>query len=300
MSTTSASSVLLAGVQAQLSWHQTLSYLAKLQTSSSISAKQCFLMNGTLFLGSIVLFTYVLTPLLEQSAGYLAWLDNTALASQGDNFKKQSETQEEHWKMLQSHVVEATALLFQALWLVPMYVLSIVLNATFNLDIAKQVYTMHIGPPAKNIDSLTDVIRDSLYNYLLMGWVSLFCLAVDHVPIIGPPVSLIWTSWAIAFYAYDIVWTLEGWDFQKRLLVFQRSWLFMLGFGFPPALMTFCLPQFLGYGIYALAFPMSIMLAITFRPILHTASGVFPKSFRMFAFAEYINLLALRCIGLSR
>lgn len=181
-----------------------------------------------------------------------------------------------------------------------MYLISILLNAVFNVDIAKQVYTVEFGKPAKSLDSFAELVRDSMYNYFLMGWVSIFCFGVFYVYIIGPMVSLIWTSWAIAFYAYDLVWALRGWDLQKRLRVFQRHWVFMLGFGFPSALATFLLPQFLGYGVYALAFPVSIILAITSTPKQHTPSTIFPKSLRMFVFAEYINLMFLRVLGMRR
>jgi len=88
-SRTSVLHVCWSGVKAQVSWHKTLRYLAQLQHSSSISAQKCFLLNGTLFLGSIVLFNVVLTPLLMTIGEKLAWLDGVAIdqASRRDNME---------------------------------------------------------------------------------------------------------------------------------------------------------------------------------------------------------------------
>ncbi len=180
-----------------------------------------------------------------------------------------------------------------------LYIISILLNAVFNVEIAKEVYTAEYGEPVKSVESVLDLVRDSMYNYFLMAWVSLFCWGIYYVQIIGPIISLLWTSWAIAFYAYDLVWALKGWEFQKRLLLFQRHWIFMLGFGFPSATATFLMPQFLGYSVYALAFPVSIILAITSTPVQHAPGGIWPRSLRMFLFAEYINLFLMRLVGLQ-
>jgi hypothetical protein len=181
-----------------------------------------------------------------------------------------------------------------------MYLISILLNAVFNVDIAKQVHAAEYGGPVKGVDSLSDFLRDSLYNYLLMGWVSVFCWAVAYVRIVGPVLSLVWTSWAIAFYAFDMAWALRGWDLQRRLLTFQRHWVFMLGFGLPSAFVTLLLPQFVGYGVYALAFPVSAILAITSKPLQHRQAALLPRSLRMFFFAEYVNLLLVSLLGLRR
>ena len=111
-----------------------------------------------------------------------------------------------------------------------------------------------------------------------MACVSVGSYLVYYVPFVGPPLSLIYTSWAIAFYCFDYKWTLQGWDLQKRLLVFQAHWVYMLGFGMPCALILMFLPQFLGYGIYALTFPVCMILSIISKPVQHEPTFLFPKN----------------------
>ena len=164
-----------------------------------------------------------------------------------------------------------------------MYIISILLNAYFNIDIAKRVYTMEHKHAVKRAKPVIGLLRDSMYNYTLMWWVSVFCWGIFRIRIFGPLVSLIWTSWAISFYAYDIVWTLRGWDFGKRLLVFQRHWIFMLGFGFPSALVTFVMPQFLGYSIYALTFSCFYYSRANFQTnTAYTSKHYLPEKFTSF------------------
>jgi len=72
----------------------------------------------------------------------------------------------------------------------------------------------------------------------------------------------------------------------------------MLGFGLPSALSTFIFPQFLGLGVYALAFPISIIFAVTSTPVQHEPTKLFPRNLSMFFFAEYVTLGIVRQIKL--
>ncbi len=112
-----AHQVCWSGIVAQVSWHKTLRYLLHLQTSSSISAKQCVLLNGTLFLGSIVLFSHLLTPLLLRIGGWLAHLDGVGIEGNGDDQAVIEKTAK--WASVQAFVEELSSSLFTICWLFP-------------------------------------------------------------------------------------------------------------------------------------------------------------------------------------
>ena len=72
----------------------------------------------------------------------------------------------------------------------------------------------------------------------------------------------------------------------------------MLGFGLPSATVMFVLPSYGAYGVYALTFPVTIILATISSPIALAPSWYLPKSLRVFIIAEYINLFFLRMLGI--
>jgi hypothetical protein len=103
-----AAGALWSGLAAATSWRRTLRYWERLQaTSASISAQQCFVLNGTLFIGSILLFHGVLAPLLARLGLELARLDGAA------------DAREQQWARVQALVQEASSLIFTMFWLVP-------------------------------------------------------------------------------------------------------------------------------------------------------------------------------------
>ena len=110
---------------------------------------------------------------------------------------------------------------------------------------------------------------------------------------------LCYMSWSFSLYAFDYKWALRGWNAAARFDRLERHWAFFLGFGAPCTLATVFLPSyfircallysrcclllvlsrasvyllavlcsflppshFLSYGIYALLFPLFVLLAI--------------------------------------
>jgi hypothetical protein len=74
---------------------------------------------------------------------------------------------------------------------------------------------------------------------------------------------LCYMSWSFSLYAFDYKWALRGWNAAARFDRLERHWAFFLGFGAPCTLATVFLPSyFISYGIYALLFPLFVLLAI--------------------------------------
>jgi len=260
--------VFFQGFSEALQFNRTLKYFASLQ-STSISTRQWFVMNGIMFLGSILIFNHGLTPLLD---------------AVGDSLG----TDDIEWKACKHQVLAISNKLFNVLWLVPMYLMTFVLNTAWYYDIAQHVYSLEYGR-ITNIDAMEN-IRDSTYSICLMAWVTLFSYLVLYVPYIGSWISFAYMSWVFAFYCFNYKLTLQGVEFENRLRYFQSHWLYMLGFGMPCALIVTFSPHFIGYGIYAVIFPICMVLAIISTPVQHISSGVIPRSVRMFVFFEFLNL----------
>ncbi|GBG24328.1 Etoposide-induced protein 2.4-like [Hondaea fermentalgiana] len=282
----SAWGALVLGFKSAVNWPRSLHYIATIQTTS-ISTQQCFVMNGTIFLGSLLAYNFVLTPLLVNLRDTLR------------DLLEGSEANEDVWKSAQEIVTQTSEHAFQFLWLIPMYALSLLLNAAWNLDIGKQVFLLEFGK-IKGGESMAENLRDSIYNYILMAWVTLFSFLVYYVPVIGLPTSLVYTAWTASFYCYDLKWKHQGWDFRKRLRMFQSCWPFMAGFGLPCALLVTFIPAYLGYGIYCVTFPVCLVLSIVTAPVQHAPTTFLPRSLQIFVFAEWLTLAVLRTIGFDR
>jgi hypothetical protein len=78
--------------------------------------------------------------------------------------------------------------------------------------------------------------------------------------------SLVHTAFLCALSCFDYRWSLEGWSLKHRLRAFERRWAYFLGFGLPMAFVSVALPYFVAVGIYALLFPVMVLLAMVARP----------------------------------
>ena len=117
------------------------------------------------------------------------------------------------------------------------------------------------------------------------------------IPKLGTVISFLLYSWLYAFYCFDYKWTMQGWSLQKRMAVFETRWIYMLGFGAPCAVIATLFPLFTGAGIYAMVFPLCVILAILSTPADH--SGILPRRLPIFYIAQMLNLKTIELLGPS-
>jgi etoposide-induced 2.4 mRNA len=295
------------GMHAAVKLHRTLLFIVTSRTTA-MRTLQCFTLNGGIFLGSIAFLELGLLPALSfvgdslrstsWAAGHLA--EESQKQQEGDPATVVSGGDAAPWVDIVSAVQELTSNFFTVLWLVPMYALSFILNTLWYVEIAEQVFKQEYGRMTP-ITSIAEIIRDEVYRILLMVWLTLQIYGVYAlVPYVGSLYAFVYTSWICAFYCYDYKWTLQGWTIDQRLHVFEEHWVFMLGFGAPCALVTWWLPQFVGYGIYAMVFPLSMILAIISSPVKHLPCAALPARLPVFYWAQRCNLAVLRRCGPKR
>jgi hypothetical protein len=64
-------------------------------------------------------------------------------------------------------------------------------------------------------------------------------------------------------------WSFLGWSLEYRLKFFELHWGYFLGFGLPSVTLSLIFPKFISLGLFALAFPIFIILAIIAKPVSH-------------------------------
>eukprot|EP00808_Paulinella_micropora_P015140 g24699.t1 len=275
-------SALLSGVVDSLKFHiPPLFFL----TSKTVRERmvQCLVLNGIIFLGSILLVEYILLPLLTRMM---------AVSDAGGA------------ELILSRTSLFMDLLFDwlylALWIWPMYGISLVLCSIWYQEIAEAAYITRGGK--RNSSKFTfkrwvNAMAEELYKWLfvgsfIIGQTTLF----TAIPRVGWLLGLLHLCWLYSFYSFDYLWNLQGIAFEDRCQYFQERWAYFTGFGFPSALLTYLLPRFIGAGIFALLFPFFIILAIVAQP---DARGPPPKNnvaLPIFRISKKINLVVLEII----
>merc|ERR1711934_666690 len=107
-------------------------------------------------------------------------------------------------------------------------------------------------------------------TFLMLGLIMQNSLLwrVSHFPLIGPlfgPLfavfGIVSLSWISAFYSFEYNWSIQGWTVEEKVSCFESRYAYFFGFGLPIALITAYFPFFVSNGLFALVFPLFIILA---------------------------------------
>lgn len=184
-------------------------------------------LTGFVFLGSIVLSTYLIDPLLNENP----------------NFNRIFST------------------LYYLLWLFPIYLTCFILNIFSYSDIALAVYTTNKGRPRSPGLSFSRAIACEIHRGFIMG---VYIIAMSVLSLIPYTeifiISLL--SWLYSFYCFEYKWVLEGNTITKEVEKLENNAIYYLGFGLPFALITYWFPGMSGNGIWLLLFPVFMVTAI--------------------------------------
>ena len=260
---------------------RTLIYLL---TSRLIARRvwQCLMLNGGIFLMSVLLAEFVLRPLLR-------WMLHVELPTSPP--------------LLSPLLPPADVLLlylYYALWVYPMYCLAFVLSAVWYQDIADAALAArtasqpspHQGAAASHSSSSSSspsssppappaaatlrrslrLMAEELYRLLLVSLFLVQLSAFALVPYAGRVLGFVHLCWLHSLYSFEYKWSGQGWRLEVRLHYFERRWAYFLGFGAPAAALTAFTPRLIGAAIFAATFPLLIILAVTARPLPAAAS----------------------------
>ncbi|KAG2448961.1 hypothetical protein HYH02_005715 [Chlamydomonas schloesseri] len=257
------------GVREALAVHRCVVFLV-LDESTTKAVLHCFILNGAILLGSILAWDYGLQPAVGWLLRVLvAPVLGGAVAGGGS------------WLL---------AAAVQALWLAPVYLVTMLVSCGIYNDVAKHAYMIKTkqagsgGASSKAAGAgsngsgagsgvgsgasggagggggLEDAAQE-LYRVVL------FCIffaevsVVGKVPYAGYFLNVLALSWLYAYYCFDYKWGLQGVRLTERLAYFERRWAFFAGFGLPMALSTVLLSFYPGAAVLAVLFPVYILVA---------------------------------------
>lgn len=271
----SCCSTVLEGVVSAVSLQETLKFLnqtSKIETVGSVLLLNGFIFGGSLMVRDFLMFPLIFDPLVRWFAG-------------GDGDEGE-----------QLVVKEFSRQMFDILLLVPIFILSNLLNIVWCSEIVEDAFKKaHAGQKRPPPRPAQENIREELYRaafFLVLVMQSFLCLMLLPRPL-GAMVDFVQQCFLLAFYCYDYGWALQGLKFQARLDRFQSHWLFMLGFGMPLGLISSALPMFWGYMLSSLLFPFCAILAIQRPPKKHSRGW---DSLQTFRFAQFVTLYLIKFV----
>eukprot|EP00929_Paragymnodinium_shiwhaense_P099170 TRINITY_DN60725_c0_g1_i2.p1 TRINITY_DN60725_c0_g1~~TRINITY_DN60725_c0_g1_i2.p1 ORF type:complete len:424 (-),score=28.53 TRINITY_DN60725_c0_g1_i2:90-1361(-) len=268
-----AVSVCLDGVRDALMLHRCVFFLARSEVIR-FRTLQCFMLNGVIFLGSIIVFHLVVEPAL----GLLQHLVQP----------------EEAWAT--NFVAASFAVLYKMLWIYPIYCISYLLNMVMYQEIADSAVAlaknMQTPQPTPALTRLINEVYRSLASFVYLVEMSLLL----YVPVLGPMLYFIHSCWLASIYCFEYRWVHLQWTSNQRVEYFESHWLYFAGFGFPMSLVCFWCPRFVDVGVFALLFPLFILQATSAEPCkLRSAPRIF-RRLPVFFFVQGFCCSALKAV----
>ncbi|XP_039123224.1 protein EI24 homolog [Dioscorea cayenensis subsp. rotundata] len=265
-----AGSMWLAGFREAASIHR-VAVLCLRSRMLTIRMGQCFLLNGLIFLGSLLTLKSVVIPIL-------LWI-------LPGKCEQESEHLCEHGTALAIYSALRFILIhfFYVFWFYPLYVFSIVLSALWYNDIAKHGFdAVRRGPAIAQSLGISDVsdsqnvsnlskpsgfegvivgIGEQVYSLLLLSVFFIEVFATGFIPYIGKGINFLLLSWMYSYYCFEYKWNLSQLSLEKRLDFFESNWAFFAGFGSPCVLAIFFFSPLVSYGVMAILFPLFVLTA---------------------------------------
>jgi hypothetical protein len=205
---------------------------------------QCLILNGIFIVGSIAFFNLLISPIVS-------YIVRSVLTRDLHDLEK-----------LVANWVEW---IYYAFWIVPIYLVSFILNTFWYRDIARESMSVYPGASAQAISpglslpgQIADMIVRVIFNFVflvylgvLSQWKVLYILNL---------------SFLISFNAFE--YKLGHLTFHQKLRFIERHWVYFLSFSIWVSILVAQFRAMIENGLLAVFFPILLMSASTSgRPI---------------------------------
>eukprot|EP01041_Mallomonas_annulata_P009687 gene9687-20139_t len=220
-------SIFIYGFLDSISIHKTLKFLV---ISKSIAGDffKCFVANGILLLGSLLLFERIINPSVKFIQGKLI-----------------DDMESDVHSLTATKIVDHTIWAFyHSLWVVPVLMLCYFCSTVWYQEIADHTYNLNNPKQKKSTlgTGLIEIIYGTLVCYISKA-IGFFLMSILY-----------------GWYGFDYEWSAECVEVDARYRIIESHWPYFFGFGFPSALLICNTGFFMGYGIFLALFPFTVIL----------------------------------------
>ncbi|PSN50171.1 Etoposide-induced protein 2.4 [Blattella germanica] len=211
---------------------------------------QCCALNGGVFWLSLIIFDSGLLPFLKYLLTFVFGQSNT-----GQNV----------WFWMHFFL----SWTFGAFWVLPLFLLSRIVNSLWFQDIADSAYRYSRGRP-QLLSSVSKLIADTLFSILVQALFLVQSNIVCLVPIqfVGFILHHTHVCMLYALYSFEYKWFNMGWELHKRLTFIENNWPYFIGFGMPLAILTAIPGSFFNSGcVFSILFPLFIISGNEAEPV---------------------------------
>jgi len=243
--------------QKQKALKQRLAQLQNAKTSTKTNAQssndklyqrliQSCILNGIFLLSCILMFNFILMPILNAIA-----------------YKLISET---YHNLITDYLNPIIQVLFSFVWILPVFLLSKIFNVLCHQEIADIAYVQKYGKPQTfQKFTLSQVIADTVFSCTLELIFLVQSSFMNLIPIfwLNQILCHVHLAFLYSLYAFEYKLCNMSWDIKKRIAFIESRWAYFLGFGLSLSIIL----SFAGSYIYcatlfASIFPAFILSAI--------------------------------------
>ncbi|KAL1491284.1 hypothetical protein ABEB36_011903 [Hypothenemus hampei] len=244
---------------------------------------QCALLNGGVFLLSVLLFEYVLLPTIDSIFNIM--------------FGAESFVTGVVWLWVKYFIL----LIYRTAWLIPLFLLSKIINALWFQDIADSAYRYSRGKPT-SFPSISMYFADSIFSIVVQCLFLIQTTCISYLPFYPVGYALYYAQMSLLYslYSFEYKWFNMGWELHKRLSFIEENWPYFIGFGLPLTILTQISESFVINGcVFSILFPLFIISGNEANPVI--LSNNFGCNTKIFSFVIIVaNVIFSRTIGQTK
>ncbi|KAF9452287.1 hypothetical protein P691DRAFT_661291 [Macrolepiota fuliginosa MF-IS2] len=207
---------------------------------------------------------------------------------------------------------------YQALWLLPVVGISFYLNMSWCSVIARRTYMLHYGSravvqPPRSYTNFLNQLATTAYRVVMVFTSAAVSYGLKKLPYIGSGLEFAFLCWVDSYYFFESVWIYRGFSFSGRIRHLEERWAYYLAFGFPSAVICMLGDGLASLSLFALVFPLYIILATHGRPtpfnpynptsttdsdVIRHPSPFIPVRLRVFAPVVFLNNLVAKFLDI--
>jgi len=191
--------------------------------------------------------------------------------------------------------------IYYLLWILPMFILSFVINSKWLNIVAQNSFVALCGSPPKTssigLNDLARMFAAELYTSTFYSMFVIQCSVMAMLPVLGPILNFILLCWLYSLYCFEYKWI--GWHIGRRLRHVEDNWAYFVGFGMvtgtPFTVASIYGGFWLSYTIWWLFFPYFVVMAIGApqpTSLVSSEPGA-ANRIALFRFARWLNMKIL-------